>query len=171
MYSLFFLITVITSPLFGLLVDATGYNLIWVIVSVVLALSSHIIFMFTFMNTFVPVFILGSSLSLSYASLWPLVSFIVPTAQLSSAYGIMQSLQNLGLVLSGIITGLLVEKHGYLMLELFFVALCLGKTLYPNLICLFLTFIHIRFFYNSWVTELDSIIFYRFSSKYILNIL
>ncbi len=86
--------------------------------------------MFTFLNTFVPIFILGSSLSLSYASLWPLISFIVPAAQLSSAYGIMQSLQNLGLVLSGIVTGLLVEKHGYFMLELFFVSLCLGKVIF-----------------------------------------
>jgi Na+/melibiose symporter-like transporter len=86
--SLFFMSTVVTSPLLGVIVDATGYNLSWVIGSICLATLSHVVFMFTFWNSFLPVLMLGISLSAMYASFWPMVSFIVPTHHLGTAFGL-----------------------------------------------------------------------------------
>jgi hypothetical protein len=71
----------------GKIVDWTGYNLLWVILSILMAILSHVLLMFTYINSFVPVLILGTSLSLLYASLWPMVALIVPKAQLGTAYG------------------------------------------------------------------------------------
>jgi MFS family permease len=128
------LVTVVTSPIFGKIVDSTGYNLIWVILSIVLAMISHLILMFTFLNSFVPVLILGASLSLLYASLWPMVSLVVPNNQLSSAFGLVQSFQNLGLAIISILTGLIVQNYGYFVLELFFLTLCLIGLLTASLL-------------------------------------
>jgi hypothetical protein len=79
---------VITSPILGKIVDWTGYNLGWVILAILMAILSHVFLIFTFINSFVPVLILGMSLSLLYASLWPMVALIVPKAQLGTAYGL-----------------------------------------------------------------------------------
>lgn len=87
-FSLFFFITVITSPIFGILVDRTGYNTLWAIVSLILAIISHCLLMFTFINSFVPVLLLGASLSLMAVALWPMVSIIIPKHQLATAYGL-----------------------------------------------------------------------------------
>ena len=86
--SLFFLSTVLTSPLFGVLVDRTGYNLTWVIVSILLSAMAHGLFIFTFLCSYIPVLMLGVSLSILYASLWPMVSFIVPAHHLGTAFGL-----------------------------------------------------------------------------------
>lgn len=86
--SLFFLGTVVTSPLFGKLVDRVGYNLYWINLSVLAALAAHLIFIFSFLNSFIPVMMLGMALSLVYASLWPMVSVIVSNHQLATAYGL-----------------------------------------------------------------------------------
>lgn len=85
--SLFFFAAVVSSPIFGKLVDLSGYNIIWVIISLLMSLTAHCLFMLTFLNSYVPILLLGMSLSLSYASLWPMASLIVPKNQLGTAYG------------------------------------------------------------------------------------
>jgi hypothetical protein len=39
---------------------------------------------------------MGIAYSILAASLWPLVAFLVPKQMLGTAYGLMQSIQNLG---------------------------------------------------------------------------
>lgn len=126
--SLFFLCTVLTSPLFGKLVDLIGHNLHCVIVSFLLVIAAHLLFMFTYVNSFVAVVLVGTSLSLIYASLWPMVSMIVPSEKLATAYGLMQSFQNLGLAITNIVVGLILENFGYFVLELFFLIFSVGKS-------------------------------------------
>ena len=125
--SLFFLCTVITSPIFGKIVDIVGYNLYCVLISFFMVIAAHLVFMFTYVNSFVPVLLVGLSLSLIYAALWPMVSMIVPSHQLATAYGLMQSFQNLGLAITNILVGLILENFGYFVLELFFVIFSVGK--------------------------------------------
>jgi MFS family permease len=68
---------------------------------------------------------MGLAYSILACALWPLVAFIVPEHQLGTAYGIMQSVQNLGLAIVPIVVGLIIDKVGYLILEVFFcVCLC-----------------------------------------------
>ena len=49
---------------------------------------AHCMLMFTFINSFVPVLLLGASLSLMAVALWPMVSIIIPKHQLATAYGL-----------------------------------------------------------------------------------
>lgn len=63
-----------------------------------------------------------------------MVALIVPKQQLGTAYGLMQSVQNLGLAVVNLITGSLVDAAGYFFLEVFFLACLCSK-------CIILTFI------------------------------
>lgn len=70
---------------------------------------------------------MGLSYSMLASSLWPLVALIIPEYQLGTAYGICQSVQNLGLALISMIAGMIVDNGGYFMLEIFFIAWLCGK--------------------------------------------
>lgn len=65
--------------------------------------------------------LLGLSYSLLACALWPMVAYLVPEHQLGTAYGFMQSIQNLGLAIISIIAGIILDTRGYLVLEVFFI--------------------------------------------------
>jgi MFS family permease len=113
------------SPVFGLIVDRTGYKTIWIILAALVALAAHSTMLFTFVNAFVPVITLALSLSIIATSLWPMVSDLVPLNKLGSAYGLMQGIQNLGLAVTSGLSGYLVENYGYMALDMFFIVLCI----------------------------------------------
>lgn len=118
--SIVYVISAFASPLMGLMVDFAGRNILWVFLAVLVSLGCHALLAFTFINPFVAMSILGVAYSLLASSLWPMVSLVIPEHQLGSAYGIMQSVQNLGLALISILAGLIVDKKGYLMVEVFY---------------------------------------------------
>ncbi|XP_015925025.1 lysosomal dipeptide transporter MFSD1 [Parasteatoda tepidariorum] len=118
--SVVYLISAVASPLLGLLVDKTGRNLTWVFISVVLTLVCHLMLGFTFINPWIPMVIIGLTYSLLACGLWPMVALEVPQHQLGTAYGIMQSVQNLGLAVVAIAAGAIVDYKGYVFLEIFF---------------------------------------------------
>jgi MFS family permease len=64
---------------------------------------------YTFINPYIIMSVLGVAYSMLAASLWPMVSLVVPDHQLGTAYGFMQALQNLGLALVSLAAGILVE--------------------------------------------------------------
>lgn len=113
------------SPVFGIIIDRTGYNTLWLIASCFIALGAHSVMLFTFVNSFIPVTVLALSLSIVATTLWPMVSDLVPQSKLGSAYGMMQSVQNMGLATISIFTGFLVENYGYMILQMFFIVLSL----------------------------------------------
>ncbi|KAI3389307.1 hypothetical protein SNEBB_002889 [Seison nebaliae] len=132
--SLVYLMAVGASPILGFIVDRTGRNVFWVIVAICLTLISHGLLGFTFLNPFVAMTLMGLSYSLLAAGLWPMVSLIIKEKSLGSAYGIMQSIQNLGLGVFAILTATIVDKKGYFLLEIFlllslFIALAAGIAL------------------------------------------
>ncbi|KAH9277442.1 Major facilitator superfamily domain-containing protein 1 [Echinococcus granulosus] len=71
---------------------------------------------------------LGLSYSVLASSLWPLVGAVLPQYQRATAYGLIQSVQNLGLGLISLLAGYIADTKGYLMLELFFI-LCASVAL------------------------------------------
>uniref|UniRef100_H2YW98 Lysosomal dipeptide transporter MFSD1 n=1 Tax=Ciona savignyi TaxID=51511 RepID=H2YW98_CIOSA len=95
--SIVYILSAPCSPVLGFLVDRLGYNIFWVILAVLSTLSSHGLLAFTFLNPWVAMCIMGVSYSLLACALWPMVAFLVPQHQLATAYGFMQSIQNLGL--------------------------------------------------------------------------
>ncbi len=76
------------SPVCGFLIDLTGYNTLWVNGAICGTILAHFLLAFTFLNPFVPMVVMGLSYSLLAASLWPMVSLIVPKQQLGTAYGL-----------------------------------------------------------------------------------
>ncbi|XP_074183123.1 lysosomal dipeptide transporter MFSD1 isoform X7 [Rhinolophus sinicus] len=126
--SVVYVISAPMSPIFGLLVDKTGKNIVWVLCAVVTTLASHMLLAFTLWNPWIAMCLLGLSYSLLACALWPMVAFVVPEHQLGTAYGFMQSIQNLGLAISSIIAGMILDTRGYLFLEVFFIA-CVSLSL------------------------------------------
>lgn len=124
--SLVFIISAVASPLIGVVVDYTGKNVFWVALGVLLTLASHMLLAFTFAPPLVAMCIMGIAYSVLACALWPMVAFVTPEHQLGTAYGCMQSIQNLGLAVISIIAGGIVDSSGYLMLEVFFCAWLCG---------------------------------------------
>ena len=125
--SLVYLISTGASPFFGFVVDKTGKSLYWLMFAIVMTLTSHILLTFTFFTPFVAMVIMGMFYSLLACSLWPLIPYEVADHQTGTAYGIMQSIQNLGLGVCAIVSGKIVDSSGYLMLEVFFIlSLCIS---------------------------------------------
>jgi len=125
--SLVYIISAVASPLFGFLIDRIGKNVFWVIIGIVLTLACHMSLAFTFINPYIPMIIMGLAYSILASALWPMVALIIPSHQLGTAYGIMQAIQNLGLAVISLVAGIIVDKSGYLILEVFFMGwLCLA---------------------------------------------
>ncbi|XP_067006714.2 lysosomal dipeptide transporter MFSD1 [Anabrus simplex] len=125
--SIVYIISAIASPLLGLLVDKMGKNVFWVCLSVLVSIGCHGLLAFTFLNPYVAMCILGIAYSMLASALWPMVSLVIPEYQLGTAYGIAQSVQNLGLAVISLVSGKIVDSSGYLLLEVFFLAcLCVA---------------------------------------------
>ncbi|CAO1362935.1 unnamed protein product [Diamesa hyperborea] len=125
--SIIYSISAIASPLAGYLVDKFGRNVMWVFLSTLITIVAHSLLAFTFLNPYIGMVIMGLAYSMLASSLWPLVALIIPEYQLGTAYGICQSVQNLGLAIVSITAGMIVDKGGFLMLELFFIGwLCIA---------------------------------------------
>ncbi|CRK94234.1 CLUMA_CG007749, isoform A [Clunio marinus] len=119
--SVIYSIAAIASPLCGYIVDRTGRNVMWVFMSTVITIGAHALLAFSFVNPYIGTILMGIAYSMLASSLWPLVALIIPEYQLGTAYGICQSVQNLGLAVVSMFAGVIVDKGGYLMLELFFI--------------------------------------------------
>ncbi|XP_030241384.1 major facilitator superfamily domain-containing protein 1 [Drosophila navojoa] len=121
--SIVYLISAIASPLFGFIIDRVGRNVSWVFVATVATIVAHLLLTFTHMNPYIGMSIMGLSYSMLAASLWPMVSLIVPEYQLGTAYGFCQSVQNLGLAVVTIVAGVIVDSSGgsHFWLQLFFI--------------------------------------------------
>ncbi|KAF3847631.1 hypothetical protein F7725_020659 [Dissostichus mawsoni] len=125
--SIVYIISAPASPVLGFMVDRIGKNVIWVMVAVIATLAAHMMLAFTFWNPWIAMSLLGLSYSLLACALWPMVAFVVPEHQLGTAYGFMQSIQNLGLALVAMAAGAILDTRGYLFLEVFFcVCICVS---------------------------------------------
>ena len=89
--------TIIFTPLFGLLTDHKGKSASLMIFGALLLVFVHLMFAFTRINPYIPMFLLGVAFSLIPAAMWPSVTKIVEEKRLGSAYGLMFSIQNIGL--------------------------------------------------------------------------
>ncbi|VVC46403.1 Hypothetical protein CINCED_3A018551, partial [Cinara cedri] len=115
-----YIISAVCAPFLGLVIDKTGRNLFWVFLSILGTLVSHMILTFTFVNPYIAMFIMGLSYSMLASALWPLIALIIPEHQIGTAYGITQSVENFGLAVVALLTGIIVDADGYYMVELCF---------------------------------------------------
>uniref|UniRef100_A0A3P8PXN3 Lysosomal dipeptide transporter MFSD1 n=2 Tax=Astatotilapia calliptera TaxID=8154 RepID=A0A3P8PXN3_ASTCA len=138
--SIVYIISAPASPVLGFMVDKTGRNVYWVLLAVAATLAAHMMLAFTFWNPWIAMSLLGVSYSLLACALWPMVAFVVPEHQLGTAYGFMQSIQNLGLAIISIAAGAILDSKGYLVLEVFFCACICGQYFYVFLFPFFFFF-------------------------------
>ncbi|XP_054284429.1 major facilitator superfamily domain-containing protein 1-like [Macrosteles quadrilineatus] len=120
--SILYITSAAFSPVSGYIVDKTGRNVFWVSLSIFCTILAHGMLAFTFVNPYIVMGIIGLAYSMLAGSLWPLVAYIIPQYQLGTAYGVAQAIQNLGLGVITLVTGIIVDSGGYFMLELFFLA-------------------------------------------------
>ena len=120
--SIIYIISAVLSPFLGILVDLTGRNLFWVFAAAIITLTSHSLLAFSFINPWFPMILMGIGYSVLACALWPMVALVIPEHQLGTAYGVMQSVQNLGLGAIVLLAGFIVDKQGYIVLEVFFLA-------------------------------------------------
>ena len=121
--ALVFSSVVLVSPIVGILVDRLGFNSVWAIVGLLIALCTHLMLMVSYGQKMFP-FIAGIMYSISYTligpSLIPLPALLVRDNQVATAYGILKSTYNFIFSVLTITTGVLVDNVGYMILELFF---------------------------------------------------
>jgi len=110
-----FIRSAILSPLLGYVVDKTGRNLYWLMGSITTTIIAHALLAFLFVHPVVPNVLMGISYSILAASLWPMVAFLVPKKMLGTAYGFMQSIQNLGLAVMYVVCYLYLNLTFFLL--------------------------------------------------------
>ena len=101
--------TMIFTPIFGLFVDKIGKAASLMIYGSIILVIVHLTFAFTGLSPYVMMVILGLAFSLVPASMWPSVAKMVDEKRIGSAYGLMFSVQNLGLWAFPILAGVVLD--------------------------------------------------------------
>ncbi|MFA8433585.1 MAG: MFS transporter [Marinifilaceae bacterium] len=101
--------TMIFTPIFGFFVDKYGKAASLMIYGSLILVAVHLIFAFTVLSPYVLMVILGLAFSLVPASMWPSVAKMVDEKRIGSAYGLMFSIQNLGLWAFPILAGVVLD--------------------------------------------------------------
>lgn len=102
--------TLIFTPFFGWLIDRKGKSATAMIFGAVALLIVHLTFGLTNMMPYIPMVILGIAFSLVPAAMWPSMVKLVDEKKIGTAYGLMYSIQNLGLWAFPLIAGLILDK-------------------------------------------------------------
>ena len=102
--------TLIFTPVFGSLIDRKGRSATAMIFGSIILLIVHLIFSLTNIMPHIPMILLGVAFSIVPAAMWPSMVKLVPERQIGSAYGLMYSIQNLGLWGFPLIAGIILDK-------------------------------------------------------------
>ncbi len=102
--------TMIFTPIFGFLIDRYGKAATAMIIGSSTLLAVHLVFALTSIPPYLPMFFLGVAFSLVPAAMWPSMVKLVDEKQIGTAYGLMYSIQNLGLWGFPLLAGILLDK-------------------------------------------------------------
>jgi len=102
--------TIAFTPFFGRLVDLHGRRATLMIAGSAMLLLSHLTLSLTTLTPYLAMFILGIAFSLVPAAMWPGVAVVVDEKRLGTAYGLMTSIQNLGLFAFPMLAGWITDK-------------------------------------------------------------
>jgi MFS family permease len=110
MTSLVYFGTIIFTPVFGWIADKRGRSATMMIFGSLLLIIVHLTLSLTRITPFIPMFLLGMAFSLIPATMWPSVAKIVDEPRLGTAYGLMFSIQNIGLWAFPILIGTVLDR-------------------------------------------------------------
>ncbi len=101
--------TLFFTPLFAYICDFKGKSATLMIYGSILLVLVHLMFAFTNITPYIPMFILGVAFSLVPAAMWPSVAKIVETNKIGTAYGLMFTIQNIGLMIFPMLIGYVLD--------------------------------------------------------------
>ncbi len=110
MTSLVYFGTIVFTPFFGWIADKKGKSATMMIFGSLLLIIVHLTLSLTRLTPYIPMFLLGMAFSLIPATMWPSVAKIVDEPKLGTAYGLMFSIQNIGLWAFPILIGTVLDK-------------------------------------------------------------
>lgn len=110
MTSMVYFGTIIFTPLFGWLADTRGKSASMMMLGSGLLILVHLTLSLTRIPPYIPMFFLGMAFSLIPATMWPSVAKIVDEPKLGTAYGLMFSIQNIGLWAFPILIGIVLDR-------------------------------------------------------------
>jgi MFS family permease len=110
MTSMVYFGTIIFTPIFGWIADKRGKSATMMIFGSLLLILVHLTLSLTRITPFIPMFFLGMAFSLIPATMWPSVAKIVDEPKLGTGYGLMFSIQNIGLWAFPILIGIVLDK-------------------------------------------------------------
>ena len=102
--------TMLFTPLFGYLVDRKGRSATAMIIGAATLLFVHLIFALTPLQPHFFLILLGVAFSLVPAAMWPSMVKLVKEKDIGTAYGLMYSVQNLGLWGVPILAGVILDR-------------------------------------------------------------
>lgn len=102
--------TLVFTPLFGFLIDRKGKAATAMIFGSLTLFIVHMVFTFTGFPPYLPMLLLGIAFSLVPAAMWPSMVKLVKEKEIGTAYGLMYSIQNLGLWGIPILAGVILDK-------------------------------------------------------------
>eukprot|EP00301_Raphidiophrys_heterophryoidea_P014563 c22984_g1_i1.p1 GENE.c22984_g1_i1~~c22984_g1_i1.p1 ORF type:complete len:591 (+),score=117.06 c22984_g1_i1:50-1774(+) len=114
-------VSVVASPAFGLLVDKKGRALVWICIASAMMIISMLVFLgnateIIHVNPIPLMLWQGIGYALGASAIWPSLSRVVAPEICSTAYGMMTSVQNLGMAVFPQVIGMLqtnshLQKH------------------------------------------------------------
>ena len=102
--------TMIFTPIFGFMIDRYGRAASAMIIGSLVLLLVHLCFTFTDIYPHIPMILLGVAFSLVPAAMWPSMVRLVDDKQIGTAYGLMYSIQNLGLWGVPLLAGIILDR-------------------------------------------------------------
>lgn len=101
--------TMFFTPFFGFIIDRYGKAATAMIFGALVLVFVHLCFAFTMINPYFLMVMLGIAFSLVPAAMWPSMVKLVDYKQMGTAYGLMYSIQNLGLFAFPILAGAILD--------------------------------------------------------------
>ena len=127
-FSLIYFVSSFFSIFAGKIVDKTGSYLFFIMISTLSMILTHCCIAFTYLSPYLCSSAIGIIYAFAAGSIWPIVSVVVEGEdRVATAYGIMQSIQNLGLALANLFVGSVIDKYGYFVLEIIFIFILMCK--------------------------------------------
>ena len=102
--------TMIFTPIFGFFIDRKGKAATAMIFGSLTLVIIHLSFALTNIPPYAPMVLLGIAFSLVPAAMWPSMVKLVDEKEIGTAYGLMYSIQNLGLWGVPLLAGIILDK-------------------------------------------------------------
>ncbi len=127
--------SMILAPFAGRLVDRIGKRATLMIYGSLILIPCHLAMGLTRIFPVYPMIALGFAFVLVPAALWPSIPLIVQKDRVGTAFGLMTAIQNIGMALFPLLSGLLRDKtHSYTAGQFMFAALGLVGLLFALLL-------------------------------------